>query len=619
MNKLLKNTWVKMAGVLLFTILMTATAFFGTAVVVLEAGGAYANDEAALTEHIIGTKACRQAEDILSNNVTWYDYEGKDAEYNVEGIKLAVQSQENSGFFYTIKDEKGKTVFSNYDKNQEYTYSYEYDGWVSSAKIYVNTETVGPSKAKSLEAFAHTAYSQKTAVIFYAVISFVLAIFVFAFLVKGAGRRENTEAIQKRLIDKIPADLYTVIVGLGITGLVYLCFMTLQAVFDYYDFSVTFGISLAVIIAMAGFALFMIYAMSMAVQLKTGSVCKGSVIGRVLRLCKKILRSIPYMWRTLLITAALLFVNLIVVMINCYDGGAVAYFMIEGIVILAVVCYAAFNLNRLRAGGKAIAEGNTDYKINTDKMLFDFKKHGENLNHINESISIAVEKQLKSERMKTELITNVSHDIKTPLTSIISYTELLRAENIENEKAAGYIEVLDKQALRLKKLTEDIVEASKASTGNLPVDMRVCSLGMILNQAMGEYEEKLVEAGLVPVVNISEQEVRVMADGRHLWRIIDNLLGNICKYAQPGTRVYLDVYSTAGKAVMSFKNISKYELNISADELMERFVRGDESRNTEGSGLGLSIAGNLAALQKGVLKLDIDGDLFKAVLEFNAI
>ena len=321
----------------------------------------------------------------------------------------------------------------------------------------------------------------------------------------------------------------------------------------------------------------------------------------------------------MLVTAAILFVNLVIVMIYSYDAGAPFFFIVEGIIVLAGVCYAALNLNRLRAGGEAIAEGNTDYKIDTDKMFLDFKKHGENLNSINKSISRAVEKQLKSERMKTELITNVSHDIKTPLTSIINYTELLKQEKLDNERAEEYIGVLDKQAARLKKLTEDIVEASKASTGNLPVELRECSLGMILNQALGEYEDKLLDAGLKPVVNIADDDMRIMADGRHLWRIIDNLLGNICKYAQSGTRVYLDVYRAGSKAVMSFKNISKYELNISADELMERFVRGDESRNTEGSGLGLSIAGNLAALQGGELKLAIDGDLFKAAVEFDII
>lgn len=617
MKKLLKNTWVKMAGVLLFAVLMTAAAFFGTAVVVFEMSGAYSSGEEAFVEDLVISEACHRAEDLLNSNALWYDDDA--TRYNKEGLKADTKAQENSGYFYKIKDERGKTVFSNYDKGQAYTYTCKYEGGAATVDIYINTDTAGDSKAKSLEIFAHNIYKQKTAAIFYAIISFILAIFVFAFLIAGAGRREGTDEIRKRFTDKIPGDVYTVAAGFAETALVYLCFMSLQAVYEFRDISVILGMTFATVIAMAGFALFMIYVMSMAVQFKLHCFCRGTLIGRILILCRKIILKIPYMWRTMLVTAVILFINLVIIMMYSYDSEAVFFFIVEGIVVLAGVCYAALNLNKLRAGGQAIAEGNTDYKVDTDKMFFDFKKHGENLNSINESISLAVEKQLKSERMKTELITNVSHDIKTPLTSIINYTELLKQEKLDNEKAEEYIGVLDKQAARLKKLTEDIVEASKASTGNLPVELRECSLGMILNQALGEYEDKLLDAGLKPVVNIADDDMRIMADGRHLWRIIDNLLGNICKYAQSGTRVYLDVYRVGNKAVMSFKNISKYELNISADELMERFVRGDESRNTEGSGLGLSIAGNLAALQGGELKLAIDGDLFKATVEFNVI
>ena len=223
---------------------------------------------------------------------------------------------------------------------------------------------------------------------------------------------------------------------------------------------------------------------------------------------------------------------------------------------------------------------------------------------------------MKSERFKTELITNVSHDIKTPLTSIISYTDLLAAEDLDNEKAAEYIEIISRNAARLKKLTSDIVEASKASTGNLKVTLSDCNMGVILNQALGEYDEKMRNLGLNPIITVPEDDITILADGEHTWRIIDNIMNNICKYAQPDTRVYIDACEEGDMAFMSFKNISAGQLNISADELMERFVRGDASRNTEGSGLGLSIAQNLAALQGGSLDLSIDGDLFKVTVQF---
>ncbi len=622
MNRLLKNTWVKMAGVLLFAVLMCISAFFSVCTVVLEAQGAYKYDREIFTDSIMESVATHKAAALIDDNIVW-EYSGEDeSDYEISetgDIAASAGTDMNSGFFFVIKDPDGEVIFSNYDKGMEYTYSYRLDYVSTPAKIYVVTGSSLETEADRIVNLADKAYDHRAAVIAYAIVAFLMAIFVFAFLVTGAGRRKGTDEIKKRLIDRIPGDIYTVAAGLAVAGLVYLCFMILKATAVFYDLSFTFGLAAASVTAAAGFAVFMIYAMSMAVQFKLHCFCRGTVIGRFLILCRRIILKIPYMWRTMLVTAAILFVNLVIVMITSYDSGAVLFFIIEGIVILAGVCCAALNLDRLRAGGQAIAEGNTGYKVDTDKMFFDFKKHGENLNSINKSISLAVEKQMRSERMKTELITNVSHDIKTPLTSIINYVELLKNEKLDNDKAEEYITVLDKQAARLKKLTEDIVEASKASTGSIPVELRECSPGMILNQALGEYGEKLTDAGLKPVVNIADENMRIMADGRLLWRIIDNLLGNICKYAQKGTRVYLDVYRDGNKAVMSFRNISEYELNISADELMERFVRGDKSRNTEGSGLGLSIAGNLAMLQGGRLKLAIDGDLFKAAVEFDVI
>ena len=622
MDRMLKNTWVKMVGVLLFAVLMCISAFFSVCIVVLETEGAYSRDRGNFVEEFMESVAIYKAENIINDNIIW-EYSGDEEDdyeiSTVDDIAADAGMKTNSGFYYKIRGTDGDVIFSNYDKGMEYTYSCKVDYGHVTADIYVVADSSLDTEAGRIANLADKAYDHKVAAMAYAVIAFLMAIFVFAFLAAGAGRRKDTDEIKKRFIDRIPGDIYTAAAGLAIAGLAYLCFMILEAAAVFNDLSFTFALATASVTAAAGFAVFMIYAMSMAVQFKLHCFCKGTVIGRFLILCKKIILKIPYMWRTMLVTVVILFVNFVIVMITCYNTATALFFIIEGIIILAGVCCAALNLDRLRAGGQAIAEGNTGYKIDTDKMFFDFKKHGENLNRINESISIAVEKQLRSERMKTELITNVSHDIKTPLTSIINYVELLKNEKPDNDKAEEYIAVLDKQAARLKKLTEDIVEASKASTGNIPVELRECSLGMILNQALGEYSEKLTAAGLKPVVNIADEDMRIMADGRLLWRIIDNLLGNICKYAQSGTRVYLDVYREGNKAVMSFKNISEYELNISADELMERFVRGDESRNTEGSGLGLSIAGNLARLQGGELKLAIDGDLFKAAVEFDVI
>jgi signal transduction histidine kinase len=223
---------------------------------------------------------------------------------------------------------------------------------------------------------------------------------------------------------------------------------------------------------------------------------------------------------------------------------------------------------------------------------------------------------MKSERFKTELITNVSHDIKTPLTSIINYVDLLGKEPLDNPTAQEYLEILNHQSARLKKLIEDLIEASKASTGNLPVHPELCDATVMLTQVVGEFKERAEANSLDIVVDSPEPPINIMADGRHLWRVIDNLMSNICKYALPGTRVYIDLERRDGMVVMTFRNISRDRLNISSDELMARFVRGDSSRNTEGNGLGLSIARSLTELMEGDLEIRIDGDLFKAILRF---
>ena len=227
-----------------------------------------------------------------------------------------------------------------------------------------------------------------------------------------------------------------------------------------------------------------------------------------------------------------------------------------------------------------------------------------------------MEERLKSERFRTELITNVSHDIKTPLTSIINYVDLLQKEQPESETQREYLEVLARQAAKLKKLTEDLIEASKASTGALPVSREKLELGVLLDQTAGEYAEKLNSAELTPVVTKPVEPVYVLADGRQLWRVFDNLMNNVVKYALPGTRVYISLAHGDGKASVTFRNISREALNISVEELTERFVRGDSSRSTEGSGLGLSIAMSLTKLQNGEMTLSVDGDLFKVTLSF---
>lgn len=265
-----------------------------------------------------------------------------------------------------------------------------------------------------------------------------------------------------------------------------------------------------------------------------------------------------------------------------------------------------------------IAKGDLDYEVDTQNLSYENLEMAQALNHLNDGLKKAVDEKIKSERLRTDLITNVSHDIKTPLTSIINYVDLLKREQIEDEKIAGYIDVLEQKSARLKQLTEDLVEASKVSSGNVEINMMEIDLVEFLQQVNGEFAEKFDSRNLQMVCDFPTPPVTIHADGRHLFRVFENLYNNVFKYAMPNTRVYIRVDVGEKKTLFTMKNISESPLNCDAEELMERFVRGDVARTTQGSGLGLEIAKNLMKLQGGTLKLHLDGDLFKVSILFDA-
>ncbi len=292
---------------------------------------------------------------------------------------------------------------------------------------------------------------------------------------------------------------------------------------------------------------------------------------------------------------------------------------LQTIVLAPLFIIASLQLNRLSKGAKALAAGNMSSPVDTSHMFYDFRTIGESINSAGSGLEIAVNERMKSERFRTELISNVSHDIKTPLTSIISYVELLK-EQPEGEPAnPEYLDILERQSVKLKKLLEDLIEASKAQTGTLKAELAPCNVNTVLHQVMGEYKEKLDAAGLDLNIRLPEEDINIMADTKHLQRVLDNLLVNVSKYAQPGTRVYVNLSGGSDDAAIEIKNTSKEPLNVTSDELLERFVRGDSSRNSEGNGLGLSIAQSLMELMNGKLKLVVDGDLFKVILLFPRI
>lgn len=332
---------------------------------------------------------------------------------------------------------------------------------------------------------------------------------------------------------------------------------------------------------------------------------------------RETVQKLPLFWQAGLLFVGFGFLELLCLLGVWNNGAGMALlWLLLKVVELIFFIRLVLQLIHLQAGGQKLTQGDLNYQLPLEKLHGPFRAHGEALNNIRQGIQHAVEEQMKSERMKTELITNVSHDIKTPLTAIVSYVDLLKQEPMPNEKAKEYLDVLDRQSARLKKLTEDLVEASKATTGNLTVDLQPTDVNVFLGQTTGEYEERLAAKQLALCLTPAEGTPRISADGRLLWRVFENLFSNIQKYAQPGTRVYLTCQATDEQVTIIFRNISAEPLNISADELMERFVRGDASRNTEGSGLGLSIARSFTQLQHGTFALAVDGDLFKAILTF---
>ena len=440
-----------------------------------------------------------------------------------------------------------------------------------------------------------------------AVFLLAVCLFLFIFLLCSMGHKEGVDGIYQCWLNKIPLDLF-----LALLALLLLAWASFLGDIWYIDFWYY------ILLAFGTAALALTLLLSVAGRAKTPGFFKNTLIYKVFAWIFRGLGRIPMVWRTALVWGALCLAELFFTFMLGWNEEqyAVLWLLSRGVLTI-VILYLASSLRLLQKEGQAIADGQTDYKGKPiPRWLPALKKHEENLQSIQSGIQKAVDEQTRAERMKTELITNVSHDIKTPLTSIVNYVDLLEKEDIQPEKAKEYVDVLNRQAARLKKLTEDLVEASKASSGSLPVHLAPTDVNVLLSQLAGDYLEKLEAAQLEPIFRPAPSQPVIQADGQLLSRVLGNLFSNICKYAMPGTRVYFESTADEKTVSLTFKNISKYELNIPAEELMARFVRGDRSRHTEGSGLGLSIAQSLTELQGGTFRLEIDGALFKAVVTF---
>ena len=449
--------------------------------------------------------------------------------------------------------------------------------------------------------------------VFLMVLFAVLALFCFCFSLAAAGHWQGHEGIHLTWLDKIPADVWLIVL---------LCTFFIGWEAFYYEWGRVFFCAALV-------PLVLLFLCAFAAQCKAGTVLRSALIGRIARFLWRIVRAIfrallhtlarlPLVWKTALVGLVIAGAEFLLYINDFYRVRYGVFLMMKIIELLAVL-YIALNLRALQKGGEKLARGDFSSPIDTKYLIGDFKRYGQELNDVQGGLEQAVQEQMKAEHLKTELITNVSHDIKTPLTSIVNYVDLLKKEDMPSPAAREYIAVLDRQSHRLKKLTEDLVEASKASSGALNVELQPTDVNVLLSQIEGEYQERLAACHLTLVTQPPAPGTMIQADSRLLSRVMDNLVSNVCKYAMENTRVYVTAAVRDGQAVISFKNVSRDELNISPDELMERFVRGDASRHSEGSGLGLSIARSLVQLQGGTFALSIDADLFRADIVFPLI
>ena len=463
-----------------------------------------------------------------------------------------------------------------------------------------------------------------------AIFGSVLWLIGMVWLTVTAGRKPEDEEIYLNGFDRWYTEIAAgTVIGIWLAGTIISGTLIANSSLGYSHVVVTV-IVICLICGTYTMAWFLIGYLSLVRRIKAGTLWKNSLIRTVLKwigkcsgkladFARAFSRNTAEKIKVLLVGGAFLFLQFLI--IGCIFGGAGVFLLALMAVDVAAMIFVirkADGLDLIMDGLKKISDGELQYKIKTDTLTGKQKVMAEYINNIGSGLDAAVENSLKKERMQTELITNVSHDLKTPLTSIINYVDLMKRENPTDPKIQEYLRILDEKSQRLKVLTEDVVEASKASTGNIKLEMNDIDFVEMVQQVIGEFEEKFQEKNLTMMVHFTDEPSIIYADGQRMWRVLENVFGNVVKYAMEGTRVYAEISNRNKKVTFSLKNISAQPLNISADELTERFIRGDVARNTEGSGLGLSIAKSLTELQGGEFKLYLDGDLFKVMITFVA-
>ena len=541
-------------------------------------------------DYSIDTSNIENIQNKIQENATYWTYEDGNIDTSVNKLSSEYIEYIENGF--DVENLSDYTIYTSVLNNLEYVDD------ISMNSILYDVLVLVDQKAAFLIPFL-----------------VIIIIALVPVIVLGVGRTAKQDGIKLNWYDKILIEL-AALIAILIAGI--------GACFTISVNGVSNLATLVLAITIMAFGLFIIYLAcilffeTVVKRLKTHTFLKTTIIYWLYIKIKELLDEVKITKRFILYFIIFIIANLICFSIMWSDGfpgiilSIILYAVVYGLISKRLKSYV-----KIEKAINDLYQGNTDIELEENEFVKEMKNMASQINDIAGGLSNAIDEKLKSERLKTELITNVSHDIKTPLTSIINYVDLLKKEGMDGEKAKEYLDILDSKSQRLKKLTEDLVEASKASSGAIKLNMEKLNVNELIKQVSGEFEDKFKARKLEEIITFPENALYIKADSRYMYRVLENMYSNISKYAMEGTRVYTDIIEKDGRIVIQLKNVSKQKLNISVDELMQRFVRGEASRNTEGSGLGLSIARSLTELQEGNFNIYLDGDLFKVTIEFN--
>lgn len=542
-------------------------------------------------EHTMFTDSIEEIKERLAKNSIYWNYENGNVNTSIEKLKL--EEIRYKSIYKSIDDAKNFSVYTSLENDLTY-----YDQYRTNKTVFD---------------MAQILYKPALYLLPLSIIAVLVLLIMNCFLI---GLRNEKGEVILNAFDKTPLLVALIILFiLFMIGCGFLIALTSE--------NLTLILSGTAIGAVIGYISFVFFLETIIKRIKSKTLFRNTITYRILRWIKSLITS---MTRNANMTVKLILIFIAFGILNIIGFSLSISEPIGIFILIAIWVYAFAKMHQwlvryieIKNAINEIYMGNTEVHLDEKRYKGSLNSMAIQVNDIAGGLSNAIQEKLKSERLKTELITNVSHDIKTPLTSIINYVDLLKKEKMPNEQAEEYLNILDNKSQRLKRLTEDLVEASKASSGNIKLNIEKLNVNELLKQVSGEFEDKFKSRNLEEVMSLPEKNVYINADSRYMYRILENMYSNISKYAMDNTRVYIDVIPNNNRITIQMKNISKEKLNISTEELMQRFVRGDSARNTEGSGLGLSIATSLTTLQGGTFNIYLDGDLYKVIIEFDMI